>query len=369
MPDAVGLGFEPVKGRKVPEIKGTLWVDRASAELRTLTYEYVNVPSAVRAEGLGGRLEFQRLPGGSWIIRDWYIRMPDRVDLQRRPAARRQVAAQADTIVGFVDNGGTARPRGDASVQLSEAAARTTQATVILRDVRIRVTSSAGTPIEGALIAVAELDTTITTGPGGHAVLSDVSSSRLRLRLRAIGHSPLSAVILREGHRRQFDTTFTMTATVQQLDSIVVTEKPDLFRLGKMEGFERRRKEGFGRFLTMEQLHDPLRPTLDQQLRRFGRIRLMPCGFGYAAASSVGGAPPGQLATCRPPYVDDVCYMSVYLDGALYYSNATPGPPLDLSRMNILNFQALEVYRSPAEMPVEYNATGSGCGVILLWTR
>jgi hypothetical protein len=61
--------------------------------------------------------------------------------------------------------------------------------------------------------------------------------------------------------------------------------------------------------------------------------------------------------------------MSVYLDGALYYSNAAPGPPLDLSRMNILNFQALEVYRSPAEMPVEYNATGSGCGVILLWTR
>jgi hypothetical protein len=29
----------------------------------------------------------------------------------------------------------------------------------------------------------------------------------------------------------------------------------------------------------------------------------------------------------------------------------------------------MEVYRSAAEMPPEYNATGSYCGVILLWTR
>lgn len=61
--------------------------------------------------------------------------------------------------------------------------------------------------------------------------------------------------------------------------------------------------------------------------------------------------------------------MSVYIDGALYFSNDMPGRPFDLSGVNILNFQALEVYRSPAEMPVEYNATGSYCGVILLWTR
>ena len=34
-----------------------------------------------------------------------------------------------------------------------------------------------------------------------------------------------------------------------------------------------------------------------------------------------------------------------------------------------LDLQALEVYRSPAEIPAEYNATGNYCGAILLWTR
>ena len=137
----------------------------------------MNVPSAVRAHGLGGRLEFQRLPSGGWIIRDWYIRMPDRVDLQRRPAARRQVAAQADTIVGFIDDGGTARPRRRRQRD-AHRSARAHGAGVdgTLRDVRVRVMSSAGTPIEGALVAVAELDTTVRTGAGGQVRLSDVSS-------------------------------------------------------------------------------------------------------------------------------------------------------------------------------------------------
>lgn len=35
-PSLVGLAFEPVKGRQVPDVKGTLWLDRRSTELRFL---------------------------------------------------------------------------------------------------------------------------------------------------------------------------------------------------------------------------------------------------------------------------------------------------------------------------------------------
>lgn len=367
MPGAVGLGFEPVKGRRLPEIKGTLWVDRVSAELRALEYEYVNVPSAVRTAGLGGRSEFARLPTGDWIIRDWYIRMPDRVDFQRRPASRQEV--RADSVVGFIDDGGTARPLGDASVLIAEAEARTSGgASVTLHDVRLTVRSSDGQPIEAALIAVAELDTTVRTNASGQVRLTDVAEKRLRLRFRAIGYAPGSAVIAFSESRRSIDTTLTMTAVAQRLDSIVVTETTTPV-LGKMAGFERRRKEGFGRFLTMEQLHDPLRPRLDLQLRRFGRIRVVPCGLGYAAANMFG-APAEQMASCKPPpLMDDVCFMTIYMDGALFYSNTTPGRPFDISSLNLLDFQGMEVYRSAAEMPPEYNTTGSYCGVIVLWTR
>jgi hypothetical protein len=61
--------------------------------------------------------------------------------------------------------------------------------------------------------------------------------------------------------------------------------------------------------------------------------------------------------------------MTVYLDGALYYSPDMNGPPPDLTQFNPLTLEAAEVYRSPVEIPVEFNATNSLCGVILLWTR
>lgn len=371
MPNSVGLGFEPVPGTDVPEIKGTLWVDRATGELRVLDFEYVNVPSALRVRGLGGRFEFERLPQGTWIIRDWYIRTPDRVAFQRRPGARRPVT-QADTIVGLVDEGGTARPLGDASVHLAEAALRTSDASITLYDVRGRVVSSAGGPLEGALIAVAGLDTVLATGPNGAFRLRGLPTGTLRLRLRAIGHAPLGVDIVLAGDRRLLDTTVTLSAVAQQLDSIIVTERETPFRAGKMAGFDRRRKEGFGRFLTMGELHDPLRATLDLQLRRFGRIHLawVSCISGYAAAALGQQAPPGSRASCKAyPEVLDACFMTVYMDGALYYTNSMPGPPLDISKFNLLTLQGVEVYRSAAEMPVEYNATGSACGVILLWTR
>jgi len=75
----IGLEFEPVRGRDKPEIKGTLWLDRKSAELRDLEYQYValpNLPESVKSEDFGGRVEFHRMPTGAWIVERWMIRMP-----------------------------------------------------------------------------------------------------------------------------------------------------------------------------------------------------------------------------------------------------------------------------------------------------
>ncbi|CAA9362006.1 MAG: hypothetical protein AVDCRST_MAG68-4485, partial [uncultured Gemmatimonadetes bacterium] len=72
----VGLAFEAVAGRKLPEVQGVLWMDRRTAELRVLEYRYTNLPSERVAELAEGRVEFRRLPDGAWIIPRWRIRMP-----------------------------------------------------------------------------------------------------------------------------------------------------------------------------------------------------------------------------------------------------------------------------------------------------
>lgn len=72
----VGLSFEPVPGRRLPDVRGVLWLDPATAELREMVFGYTGLPGSVAREGAGGRVEFERLPYGAWIVRRWAVRMP-----------------------------------------------------------------------------------------------------------------------------------------------------------------------------------------------------------------------------------------------------------------------------------------------------
>ena len=59
--DWVGIGFKPAESRRgMVGIRGTLWLDRRSAELRTLEYDYVNLPTLLRSPRAGGSVGFLR---------------------------------------------------------------------------------------------------------------------------------------------------------------------------------------------------------------------------------------------------------------------------------------------------------------------
>ncbi len=76
-PDLIGLDFEPIPGRGVPDVAGTMWLDVSSADLQWLEFRYVTlgVPRWLTAAEPGGRVEFRALPNGTWIVTSWHIRM------------------------------------------------------------------------------------------------------------------------------------------------------------------------------------------------------------------------------------------------------------------------------------------------------
>ena len=78
----IGLGFEPAKKRRVSGIAGTLWLDAETAELRHLEFRYTKLPWNVPAHRVGGRVEFEQLASGLWIVRRWYVRAP-RMGIER----------------------------------------------------------------------------------------------------------------------------------------------------------------------------------------------------------------------------------------------------------------------------------------------
>ena len=73
----IGLAFQPIPERKKPDVKGVLWLDAKTAELRTLEFHYTWLPNDIRPVDFGGTVSFFRMPGGRWIVRSWRIRMPE----------------------------------------------------------------------------------------------------------------------------------------------------------------------------------------------------------------------------------------------------------------------------------------------------
>lgn len=72
----IGLDFDPVGRQKHVEIRGTLWLDRQSRELRSLAFRYDNFAFRGVDSLAGGEARFARLATGAWVMTDWVTRMP-----------------------------------------------------------------------------------------------------------------------------------------------------------------------------------------------------------------------------------------------------------------------------------------------------
>jgi hypothetical protein len=126
-----GLEFKPARVGGLPELTGVIWLDPRAKALRYVSFDYVNLPIPLRLARTTGRLEFQQLPGGQWIVPRWFIRMPRTARVASKEVG--SPAVMRDSLVGYQEVGGTARPAGTASSSaarsVSSAAAATAAAT------------------------------------------------------------------------------------------------------------------------------------------------------------------------------------------------------------------------------------------------
>src|SRR5688500_4974170 len=107
-----GLEFKPARVGGLPELTGVIWLDPKANALRYLNFDYVNLPIPLRIARTTGRVEFQQLAGGQWIVPRWYIRMPRTARVASTDV--RSPTVLRDSLVGYQEVGGTARPAGTA---------------------------------------------------------------------------------------------------------------------------------------------------------------------------------------------------------------------------------------------------------------
>lgn len=158
----VGLEFTPVRGTSKADIQGVLWLDRRTAELRSVDYRYVSHGLDVPGEAAAGRIEFERVPTGAWIVRRWVIRMP--LLVVKRSSWTNPVSGaveeRSQTVVeAVVENGGEVVALHDRAYGPAGTAMHTVSGVVM--------DSLDNQPLEGALVflsGTSHADTTDRTG-------------------------------------------------------------------------------------------------------------------------------------------------------------------------------------------------------------
>jgi hypothetical protein len=158
----LGLAFSPIPGRKIPDVRGTLWLDAASHELRHLEFTYTGLDREQGLGGPGGRVEFQRLANGSWIVRDWTLAMP--VVGRVRAVGQPDAAVERYRLLGWLVAGG----RATVNVVGALDASRENVVSIVKGQA---IDSLVGGPLVGAVVSIDGEPDSISTDAEGRFLL------------------------------------------------------------------------------------------------------------------------------------------------------------------------------------------------------
>ena len=219
--------------------------------------------------------------------------------------------------------------------------------------VRGTVQTVDGRPLANAIVGLSATGLDTRTDSAGRFLLAATPTGTWTLAVQALGYAP-----------RQQSVDLIPGDTVVQVVALVRAQVMDTVRvranamartvLGRsLVAFEERRKMGFGRFLTQEDLAEAEgRNMLNVLTSRIPGVRIADTGRRMLVSSR------GSISFSRP-----LCPIRVIFDGS------PDAAPLNLDSIEPSTIAAAEYY-TPATLPAQFNFGGnSPCGTLLLWSR
>jgi hypothetical protein len=201
------------------------------------------------------------------------------------------------------------------------------------------------TPVQGANVRLTWTGRSATADSTGRFELTDLVPGMGLLQARAIGYKIGSwAVTLAEGSI--LADTFELESVPVQLAELVVPGKPST-DWRSPEGFERRRHQGGGYFVTEQMLQQQRPNALVEVLRTVPGV-LTACGY--------------RGCTVRMERSTRGCSPEYFLDG--YPATFATGPEFPIN-----SIRGIEVYPDEFSVPIEFQRINLRCGLIAIWTR
>jgi hypothetical protein len=203
-------------------------------------------------------------------------------------------------------------------------------------------------PLAGAQITLMGTGVQVTTGESGRFRIRDVPLGHYLIVVRRLGYRPTSGIMDLSG-ADTLRVSYTLEPSPPTLPGVVIEERSIPFRL---LDFEMRRRAGLGTFFTEDDLERRHPVLLSDILNGVLGVQVAPRrGGGHVVRARRGGSSASA------------CSMKVYLDDMPRASGD------DLDGIPPRELAGIEIYLGPAEIPPRYNGPGSGCGVMMLWTK
>jgi hypothetical protein len=205
-----------------------------------------------------------------------------------------------------------------------------------------------GSRVDGVRVSVNRTVKTWTDSAGIFQ-LTDVDFGTNIIELNRIGYENITFDVWVDSALGPLAVTMA-PLSVRLRDLAVVTDRPTL---NHMFGFDMRRREGNGSFLTRNEIEDRTPVRFSDVLRGIPGLRVAPDPHFFG--NTVEAIRTTGFGSCQP---------LLFLDGMLMDATVR----LD----NVVNWrfvEGVEVYVGPAQIPPRFNITNSVCAVIVVWTR
>ena len=180
----IGIGFEPAPSRKLPDVQGTLWMDRSTFELRFAEFRYTKLPDIEGADRMGGEVHFGKLANGAWVTTRWFMRFPQ----YARPVAPVDAYSSIPSVIvrptvhRLLEEGGMVFTTG---LRLYTRPATITGV----------VLDSAGRPFPGTTIRLSGTPFATQSGPRGEFRIDSLPGSRLALLVEHPSHAQFGMLV------------------------------------------------------------------------------------------------------------------------------------------------------------------------------